>query len=218
MQDLQGGQSKNPIITFDSNTHTYTLNGEVVPSVTQMLDVLTYTDYGKIDKSVLEYASRRGTDVHEATMEYDLTDSTEVDAEIEPYVRAYAQFVADYKPNYFGIEEVVANEQYHYAGTVDRFGIMDGVQFVLDIKTVASPNRMTYIKTALQTYLYEIAIGGDFGFVGSKLYVLFLRKDGTYRLVDLKEWWDKHMHEELYMSALRIIRIKDLIKEIKEIN
>lgn len=217
MQDLQGGASKNPMITFDSTTHTYTLNGEVVPSVTQMLDVLTYEDYGKIDKAVLEYASRRGTDVHEATMEYDLTDSTEVDAEIEPYVRAYAQFVADYKPNYFGIEEVVSNEQYRYAGTVDRYGVMDGVQFVLDIKTVASPNRMTYIKTALQTYLYEIAIGGDFGFVGSNLYVLFLRKDGTYRLVDLKKWWGKHMPDELYKSALNIIKIKNLIKEIKEI-
>lgn len=217
MQDLQVGVSKNPMITFDEATHTYTLNGEVVPSVTQMLDVLTYADYGKIDKAVLEYASRRGTAVHEATMEYDLTDSAEVDAETEPYVRAYAQFVADYQPNYFGIEEVVANEQYRYAGTVDRFGVMDGVQFVLDIKTVASPNRMTYIKTALQTYLYEIAIGGDFGYLGRNLYVLFLRKDGTYRLVDLKEWWGKHMPDELYKSALNIIKIRDLIQEIKEI-
>ena len=215
MQDLQGGVSKNPMITFDEATHTYTIGGKVVPSVTQMLDVLTYETYGKIDKAVLEYASKRGTAVHEATVDYDLTDSAEVDAEIEPYIEAYAQFVNDFSPNYFGIEEIVTDEEHRYAGTVDRYGMMNKRLFILDIKTIASPNRMTYIKTALQTKLYQIAIGDEY--VGADLLALFLKKDGTYRLVDLNEWWESHMKQALIISAYDIIFINQQIQKVKEI-
>ena len=198
-------------IKFDEKTHTYEVDGKSLPSVTEILDLLTYQDFGKIDKSTLEYASKRGTAVHEATEAYDLGGEVEVDAETEPYVRAYIDFCQDYRPNYYGVEEQVANTQQGYAGTVDRYGLLGDRGFVLGIKTVASPNRLTYIKVALQTYLYSLCLDYE----NPMLLALFLRKDGTYRLVNCREWWSQNMRDPLMQSAISVLSAHKAIQRIK---
>lgn len=199
-------------ITFDEKTHTYEVDGKKYPSVTQILDLLSYEEFGKIDKSVLENASKRGTAIHEATEALDLGSVADVDGETEPYVQAYMDFCRDYKPNYFGIEEVVANTQQGYCGTIDRYGKMGETEFVLDIKTVASPNRLTYIKVALQTYLYSLCVDYE----NPKLFALFLRKDGTYRLLNCTQWWRENMADPLPQSAISILSAYKAIQRLKE--
>lgn len=199
-------------IDFNEQDHTYKVDGKPMPSVTQILDLLSYEEFGKIDRSTLEYASNRGRAIHEATEAYDLGGEVEVNSETEPYVMAYIDFCQDYKPNYFGIEEQVANTQQGYAGTVDRYGFLGDRQFVLDIKTVASPNRTTYIKVCLQTYLYSLALGFD----NPMLLALFLKKDGTYRVFNCREWWSKNMKDNLMQSAISILSAYKAIQRLKE--
>ena len=77
-----------PDIVFNEQTHEYIVDDKKYPSVTQILDLLTYTEFANIDKGVLETASRRGTAIHEATENLDYGGYAEVDAETEPYVQA----------------------------------------------------------------------------------------------------------------------------------
>ena len=56
-------------IEFDEEWHSYTLEGEKLPSVTTLLDDGTY-DNSNIDKDVLEYAQKKGTIVHKEIQDY----------------------------------------------------------------------------------------------------------------------------------------------------
>ena len=53
-------------LIFDDATHTYTLDGQVVPSVTGILKASGLIDFTGIPESILEAARVRGTTVHEA--------------------------------------------------------------------------------------------------------------------------------------------------------
>lgn len=48
-------------LEFDEETHTYTLNGKVLPSVTKLLDDGTYKD---VDPVILQKACDRGHEIH----------------------------------------------------------------------------------------------------------------------------------------------------------
>jgi len=54
-------------LDFNEEWHTYTLNGKIIPSVTQLLDDGTYEN---IDKDVLKYAQDKGTIVHKEIENY----------------------------------------------------------------------------------------------------------------------------------------------------
>ena len=113
------------VLEFQESTHTYTLDGVRVPSVTQILKPM-YSFYGVPDE-VLQAKAELGTNVHRAC---ELLDNDDLDedseeglAALEPiagYLAGYKKFKADKKP------VVIANEQrlYHplhkYAGTIDR--------------------------------------------------------------------------------------------------
>lgn len=198
-------------IEFDAEKHIYTVDGIVTPSVTQILDILSYEEFGKIDKSTLDYASRRGTAVHEATESIDLGLPFELDYETEPYIRAYCDFLRDYKPSWDRIEEIVSclDDNYSFCGTVDRTGWFGDKYVVMDIKT-STPSRLTYIKVCLQTYLYYLCITEH-----ADMWVLFLKKDGTYNLINCVDWWDKNMNKPLYSTVYELLDAYKLIQEIK---
>lgn len=198
-------------IEFDADKHIYTVDGVVTPSVTQILDILSYEEFGKIDRSTLDYASRRGTAVHECTEAIDLDMPCEVDTEIEPYVRAYLDFLHDYKPKWDRVEEIVSclDDNYSFCGTIDRTGYFGDRYVIVDIKT-STPSRLTYIKVCLQTYLYNLCIPEH-----ADMWVLFLKKDGTYNLINCEEWWKKNTSKPLYSTVYELLDAYKLIQEIK---
>lgn len=170
-------------ITLDEEKHVYIVDGIERPSVTTILSLLSYENYGKVDKATLEYASRRGTDIHEATESLDLGFPADVDGETEPYVNAYIDFCRDYQPNYQMIETPIYDEEFGYSGTVDRMGTVGTQLWLIDIKTIGSPTRTDYVKVCLQTWMYAHALDGHF-----RNFALFLKKDGSYRLFDCNAW------------------------------
>jgi len=123
-------------LTFEEETHTYRLDGVVVPSVTQVLDGLL-TDYSKVPKHILEHAQQRGTAVHKATELYlqDDLDEASLDPEVAPY---FYQFVKWYKQSGFKVEHselLVYSEKYRYAGALDLFGKLAKSNALIDLKT-----------------------------------------------------------------------------------
>lgn len=190
--------SENETLVFDPETHSYTLYGEPVPSVTQVLRYLNADAYAGISPEVLRLAAERGTRIHEACTELDFDPDTVVDADILPYVNAYAAFKRD-----FGVRDWEAYERMGwssvngimpFAGTVDRIGDIGDERVIIDIKTGQVPKATRYRYWA-QLWGYSRIFGEeDVPAIG----ILQLRKEGRYTyyeptrddLAQARDIWD----------------------------
>ena len=201
------------LIDFDEEKHIYSVDGRQYPSVTDICSPITSDHYGSINAAVLEMAYRRGTAVHEATQLIDLGAMPDDDPEIEPYIEAYLDFLLDYKPQWEYVEHIGFCDrlEYGYCGTVDRAGRVGNEYWVLDIKTTASPTKENYIATCCQTQAYAIMIRHD----EAKRKILYLKKDGSYRLVDCKEK-EEEMLLDSYGLFTGLLKIKSYIQRVKE--
>ena len=199
-------------IEFDEEKHIYTVDGKQVPSVTDICNPITSEHYGAINAAILEMASRRGTAVHEATQLIDLGVMPDDDPEVDAYVNAYLDFLLDYKPKWEFIEYIGYNEDMNYCGTIDRAGQVGNEFWVLDLKTTASPTKENYIATCCQTEAYALMIGKD---CICKRKILYLKKDGSYRLVDCEEKEAELGLDSFYLFS-ELAKVKNYIKSVKE--
>ena len=142
---------------FDEATHTYTLDGVVIPSVTEICAPITCGKYPPV--GVVQQAAARGTRVHELCALYDMDAlPDEIEAELVGYVKAWAAFCRDYKPVWKHIELPLYGEidtGLPFAGTLDRIGEIDGRTRVVDIKTAASLDRPAKVALCEQITGYE---------------------------------------------------------------
>ena len=178
-------------IFFDEATHTYLVDGQEVPSVTEILKPL-HRSYAKVNPSVLEYAANRGKAVHEALELYDLGGGLEASPEIEGYIRAYLDWQDIYRPKWTAVEQIVWSGLFGYAGTLDRAGFLNGGDFaIVDIKT-SQATKESLVSVCCQTAAYEIAHNELTPQRVKKRYGLFLKSDGTFRIVDCEEYEKKY--------------------------
>ena len=199
-------------IEFNEEKHIYTVDGKRVPSVTDICNPITADHYGEINSAILEMASRRGTAVHEATAFIDLGEMPEEDPELDGYINAYLDFLLDFKPKWEYIEWIGYNETLNYCGTVDRAGRVGNEYWVLDIKTTASPTKENYIATCCQTRAYSLMIEASHL---CKRKILYLKKDGSYRLVDCEEK-ETELELDSYYLFVELCKVKNYIGYIKE--
>lgn len=214
------------MLTFNEEKHEYLLDGERLPSVTEILSPLQEESFAAINPAVLQAAANRGTAVHEITeaMDYDLDYEDLISPDLAPFADAYDEFLMDHEVEWLGVEMPVHFFE-QYAGTVDRFGYIDGIPAVLDIKTVQSPSIEQKVSVACQLYAYDRAIKACFEEMQSSHmahYALYLKKDGTYKLLncrDLEEkedfdpaaiWYDLWLSHEYGRFA------KDKLTAVKE--
>ena len=168
-------------ISFDPETHTYTIDGVEVPSVTTVCRFLAYDQ--KSDKPWLaRVAADRGTRVHEACAMIDYGEDPDEDFEIAGYLKAYRRFLKDYRPDWEGIEYIAGDTLLGIAGTIDRFGTLyDGRTCILDIKT-GSQLHDAPLRAQLTGYQWLLPPH----FTAKYLYALQLSKDGTYHLREVR--------------------------------
>lgn len=142
---------------FEESTHTYTLDGVVIPSVTEICAPITCGKYPPV--GVVQQAAARGTRVHELCALYDMDAlPDEIEAGLVGYVKAWAAFCRDYKPVWKHIELPLYGEidpGQPFAGTLDRIGEIDGRTRVVDIKTAASLDRPAKVALCEQITGYE---------------------------------------------------------------
>ena len=170
---------------FDEATHTYTLDGVVIPSVTEICAPITCGKYPPV--GVVQQAAARGTRVHELCALYDMDAlPDEIEAGLIGYVKAWAAFCRDYKPVWRHIELPLYGEidtGLPFAGTLDRIGDIDGRTRVVDIKTAASLDRPAKVALCEQITGYEYLAdlnGIDVSFGAGMGVQLFA--DGNYRV------------------------------------
>lgn len=166
-----------PELTFEEISHTYRLNGLIIPSVTTLMKPLSEAYYGGIDAKVLGQAADRGSAVHSAIDLYSRYGIIDIDPELEGYFEAFRSWEKDYEVKPYATETRTYNKSLMYAGTVDMSCSEKGVDTLTDFKTTASFSSML---CGVQLEAYDRAQESH-GVRYQNRVIIQLRKDGTYR-------------------------------------
>ena len=170
-------------LTYNEETHTYTLNGVELPSVTQIITSIGLVDYSMISKDLLDYKADIGRKVHK-TIEYH--DNNELDdSELHPllknYLEQWKKFKKDFRFHIVESEIKTFHPVYKYAGTVDKLGRIDDYYVIVDIKSGgASPSH------SIQTSAYKEMIEKNMKIKVRKRYAVYLTEE-NYTVVEHKD-------------------------------
>lgn len=188
-------------LTFDPGRHEYRYGGSLVPGVTSILAPLI--DLSSIPPGVLEAKRDLGSRVHLACQLHDEDDLDEssVEDDVEPYLRAYRQFLRDTGARVILCEAQVYHPTYRYAGTLDRVFQM-GQHVLTDIKTSFTTPRAAGPQTAAYLAALSVMLGQ---IRPTRRAALRLRPDGSYRLdfLDGADDWS------VFLACLTLKRFKE---------
>jgi hypothetical protein len=167
------------ILEYDDTTHTYLVNGVIVPSVTQVMQVKFGNKYEGIRSEVLNRAAERGTTIHKAIENYckGMDDGSK---EVHNF---------NFLMNYYKIKPVknevpiilMVDNQPVIAGRLDLVLQENDTLSLADIKTTSQLDK-EYL--AYQLNLYRLGYMQSYGERIDKLYGLHLRGDKR-KLVEL---------------------------------
>ena len=163
-------------LAFEELSHTYSLKGEKLPSVSSIMAPLTTEKYSGISQSVLDRAAYRGTAVHNSIENYLKYEIDDVELEHRAYFHAFQSFWADYRPELFRSEIRMYHRLLHYAGTADLLCRIDGRLILVDYKSTAEIYEMT-CRVQLEAYWQALA---SHGIMPEEKWILHLKKNGSY--------------------------------------
>ena len=166
-------------LTFYDKGHIYMLDGERIPCVSDLCRFLHREVYGDAPAWQMEAAADRGTNVHAATEALDGSGRAEIEEEYLPYLQAYARFRKEHEVQWELSECSMYHPEHRYAGTIDRYGMVDGKKTLLDIKTTY---RVMKPLCSASLNLYRMMLQAK-GMEVEQLMILHLKKDGTYKLI-----------------------------------
>lgn len=167
------------ILQFFDRGHIYMLDGERLPCVSDLCRFLHREIYRDAPLWQMEAAADRGTKVHAATEALDRTGRAEIEEEYLPYLQAYAAFRKEHDVQWELIEYPDYHPAHRYAGTIDRYGTLDGLKTLLDIKTTYRVYK-PLCSASLDLYRMMLEARGK---SVERLMILHLKKDGTYKLI-----------------------------------
>lgn len=168
----------NRTLEYDDETHTYLVDGIIVPSVTQLLGRKFGHKYDDVDAGVLRKAAERGTMIHKAIEDYcksGVGDSMEV--KDFAFLQKYHKFTV--VQNELPIILDIGGDT--FAGRLDLIISFDNVLAVADIKTTSTLDK-EYL--GHQLGLYRLGAMQSYGYDIQKVYGIHLR-DGKRKLVEI---------------------------------
>lgn len=177
------------MLTFDPEAHKYFWDGQPVPSVTTLLSPLY--DFSFVDAGVLKRSADLGTACHLACELYDSDDLDEssLDPTVTPFLDGWIKFRKEREFTPILTEQQVFHPQLRYAGTLDRTGVIEGKEGVIDIKTGATTSPIHGIQLAA----YAEALKAQPDWKGSKnltRWIVQIKNDGTYKATQYTETTD----------------------------
>lgn len=200
------------MLTFNDETHTYTIDGKGVPGVTEIVNRIS--PGFNVSDAVVSQAARRGTAVHEycELADYGALEPEQVEPALTGYVNAYLSFLRDWRPQWAFVEKPLGSETFGFAGTPDRLGFISGRPALVDVKTTSNPDRKAKIKLACQLAGYELLCMdncpelSDIDCLG-----LFLKPDGRYSVIDRKKLERRYKFSSvpMFIMLLEITRIAE---------
>ena len=162
-------------LEYDDDTHTYLVDGVIVPSVTQVLKVKFGGMYESVAPEVLRKAGERGTAVHKSIEDY-CTKGIDLGTTEVRHFRFLKNYY-DLKPVKNEIPIIVCKDDIPVtAGRLDMILDIGGDRAVADIKTTSTLNK-EYL--AYQLNLYRLGVLQCYPDLGAitKLYGIHIRED-----------------------------------------
>lgn len=86
-------------LEYIDETHTYLVDGVIVPSITQILKVKFGNKYNGVSKEVLNNAAKKGTEVHEAIETYCKTGEVKDLQEVKNFIFLQKQYKFEVRRN-----------------------------------------------------------------------------------------------------------------------
>lgn len=170
---------KGGTLEYFDDTHTYLYDGLILPSVTQILGVKYRNDYASVPPAVLSNAAKRGTEVHKAIENFNVSgydDGREAVRNFKFLQKQYGFEVLDSE-----LPLVIFKDDFPIAcGRLDMTMLIDGQTGIADIKTVSTLNKE---KIAYQLNLYRIGLMQSYGVDAKFLKIIHLR-DGIRKVID----------------------------------
>lgn len=170
---------KGGTLEFFPETHTYLYDGLMLPSVTQILGAKFRNDYASVPPAVLNNASKRGTAVHKAIENFNVSGCDDGSKEVRNFKFLQKQYGFEVLDSELPI--VIFKDDIPIAcGRLDMTMMIDGQTGIADIKTVSTLNKE---KIAYQLNLYRIGLMQSYG-VGAKFLKIIHLRDGIRKVID----------------------------------
>lgn len=167
------------VLEFIPESHTYLVDGVIVPSVTEILDKRFRKKYAGISEETIRRAGQRGTMIHEAIDEYCRTGADSGIDEVRNF--RFLQKTYDFEVVRNEVPVLIDIDGVTIAGRFDLWLNMNGVDGGADIKTSSALDK-EYV--GYQLNLYRIGIRQSYGIDWQFLKAIHLRKE-TRRIVDI---------------------------------
>ena len=193
-------------LEFYDKSHVYELDGERIPCVSDLCRFLHKEIYKDAPMWQMEAAADRGTKVHAATEALDKTGRVEIEDSYLPYLQAYALFRQEHEVEWELIEHADYHPELMYAGTIDRYGMVDGYRTLADLKTTYKVHKPL---CGASLNLYRLILEARQKAV-EKLVIIHLKKDGIYKLVNIPIDSDVAMALITLDNALKTRRKKNV--------
>ena len=167
-----------PELTFEEKTHRYILNNELeIPSVTKIMELLSYKEYGMIDQRILDNAANRGTIVHNAIENFIKYGIDYTDPEFQGYIDGFLDWWKQEDPKVIGSEIRTFHRILSYGGTIDLVAEIGGKVTMVDYKTTY---RLVERNCRVQLEAYAQALKSH-GINIERKMILHLSKDGKWK-------------------------------------
>ena len=167
-------------LEYDDESHTYLVDGVIVPSVTQVLGVKFGNKYNRVSAEVLNRAAVRGTNIHKAIENYCKGITTEETKELHNFKFLMKYYKLKVLENETPIL-ICIDDKPVAAGRLDLILDQAGESCVADIKTTYTLDK-NYL--AYQLNLYRLGYMQSYGINITKLYGVHL-KENTRKLVSI---------------------------------
>lgn len=179
------------MIKFNESTHTYTLNGKVLPSVSTILGATIFKDkYKDVDPYILQRAAQFGTGVHKAI---EINDYFGLDDLQYTVFKRYKRLCKKHDIKPIAHEQIVYTDK--YAGTLDMIALIDNVNCLVDVKTTYHLDR-EYLSWQLSYYqkaYMETHNAKPF----DKMYAIWLPRRKGAELVEIQPKSNKELDDLL---------------------
>ncbi len=151
MQDIETWEIAGGILEYIDETHTYIYDGEILPSITQVMQMKFKNKYYGISKEVLQRASERGSKIHKTIEDY---EKQNIDDPESTELRNYKFLKKTYKFECIDNEVPVVVFKDGKAVACGRLDLVleeNGEIGLADIKTTSSLDR-EYLRYQLNLY------------------------------------------------------------------